>query len=65
MKTSVPNLRVPLDAEIELGDNWADVKEVSEWLSLRDNKDEKWKNASNELKQAIFICEELKKEGVK
>ena len=30
MRTSVPNLRVPLEASPELGDNWASTKEVSE-----------------------------------
>lgn len=62
MRTSVPNLRVPLEAEIELGDNWASTKEVKEWLSLRDSNDEKWITSSEELKQAVYICEELQKE---
>ena len=59
MRTSVPNLRVPLEAEIELGDNWASTKEVPEWIELRDKNDEAWQRASNELKKAVNICEKL------
>lgn len=59
MRTSVPNLRVPLEAEIELGDNWASTKEVPEWIELRDKNDEDWQRASNELKKAVNICEKL------
>lgn len=59
MRTSVPNLRVPLEAEIELGDNWASTKEVPEWIELRDKNDEAWQKASDELKKAVNICEKL------
>lgn len=59
MRTSVPNLRVPLEAEIELGDNWASTKEVPEWIELRDKNDEAWQKASAELKKAVLICERL------
>ena len=63
MRTSVPNLRVPLEAEIELGDNWANTKEIKDWIELRDKNDEAWQKASPELKQAVSICEKLIKEG--
>lgn len=63
MRTSVPNLRVPLEASPELGDNWASTKEVSEWIELRDKNDEAWQKASAELKKAVLICERLLKEG--
>ena len=63
MRTSVPNLRVPLEASPELGDNWASTKEVSEWIELRDKNDESWLKASSELKQAVNICDKLLKEG--
>lgn len=59
MRTSVPNLRVPLEASPELGDNWASTKEVSEWIALKDKNDEAWQKASDELKKAVNICERL------
>ena len=63
MRTAMPNLRVPLEASPELGDNWASTKEVSEWIELRDKKDEAYLKASPELKKAIGICDKLLKEG--
>ena len=63
MRTSVPNLRVPLEASPELGDNWASTKEVSEWIELKDKNDEAWQRASDELKKAVNICERLLKDG--
>ena len=63
MRTSVPNLRVPLEASPELGDNWASTKEVPEWIELRDKNDEALQKASAELKQAVNICDKLLKEG--
>lgn len=63
MRTSMPGLRVPLEASPELGDNWAETKEVPEWIELRDKNDEAWVKASPELKQAINICDKLLKEG--
>lgn len=59
MRTSVPNLRVPLEAEIELGDNWASTKEIPAWIESRNNNDEDWQKASDELKKAVNICEKL------
>ena len=63
MRTSVPNLRIPLEASPELGDNWASTKEVPVWIELRDKNDEAWQRASTELKQAVNICDKLLKEG--
>lgn len=63
MRTSVPNLRVPLEASPELGDNWASTKEVPEWIELKDKNDEAWQKASAELKQAVNICDKLLKGG--
>ena len=63
MRTSMPNLRIPLEASPELGDNWASTKEVAEWIELRDKNDEAWINTSPELKQAVNICDKLLKEG--
>lgn len=63
MRTSVPNLRIPLEASPELGDNWASTKEVTEWIELRDKEDEEWLKASDNLKKAVNICDKLLKEG--
>lgn len=59
MRTSVPNLRVPLEASPELGDNWASTKEIPAWIESRNNNDEDWQKASDELKKAVNICEKL------
>ena len=63
MRTSMPNLRIPLEASPELGDNWASTKEVTEWIELRDKNDETWQKASDNLKKAVNICDKLLKEG--
>ena len=62
MKTTIP-LKVPLDAEIELGDNWASTKEIKDWLEIRDNEPDKWEKLSEPLRQSVLICEKLIKEG--
>jgi hypothetical protein len=64
MRTAMPGLRVPLEAEPELGDNWASTKEVSEWIELRDKGDEAWLSASPALKEAVNICGRLLKEKI-
>lgn len=63
MRTSIPNLKIPLEASPELGDNWASTKEIPAWIESRDNNDEDWQKASDELKKAVNICERLLKEG--
>ena len=63
MRTATPNLRVPLEASPELGDNWANTKEVPVWIELRDKNDKEWLTASPELKKAVNICDRLLKEG--
>ena len=63
MRTSIPTLKIPLEASPELGDNWASTKEIPAWIESRDNNDEDWQKASDELKKAINICERLLKEG--
>ncbi len=63
MRTAMPNLRVPLEASPELGDDWASTKEVTEWIELRDKSDEAWQKASDSLKKAVNICDKLLKEG--
>ena len=64
MRTSVKGLRVPLEAEIELGDNWASTKTIGEWVEVRHNEPEKYNALSEELRSAIAICEQLLAEGV-
>lgn len=63
MRTAMPGLRVPLEAEIELGDNWASTKEIKDWVEIRENGPDTWCKTSPELKQAVAICEKLIKEG--
>ena len=63
MREALPSLRVPLEATPEIGDNWAETKEVKEWIKLRDEKSGEWDKASPELKKAVSICERLIKEG--
>lgn len=63
MRTSIPTLKIPLEASPELGDNWASTKEIPAWIESRDNNDEDWRKASDELKKAVNICERLLKEG--
>ena len=59
MRTSIPTLKIPLEASPELGDNWASTKEIPAWIESRDNNDEDWQKASDELKKAVNICERL------
>ena len=63
MRTAMPGLRVPLEAEIELGDNWASTKEIKDWVKIRENDKEAWEKTSPELKKAVAICERLIKKG--
>lgn len=63
MRTSVKGLRVPLEAEIELGENWASTKTISEWLEIRKEEPEKWAKLSSELRTSVEICEELVAKG--
>lgn len=63
MRTAMPGLRIPLEASPELGDNWANTKEIPEWIELKNKNDSAWVNASSELKQAVNICEKLLAEG--
>lgn len=63
MRTAVESLRVPLEAEIELGEDWASCRTVGEWLSLRDSGSEGWQGLSAELRRAVEICEGLVLKG--
>ena len=63
MRTSVKGLKVPLEAEIELGENWASTKTIPEWLEIRKEEPEKWAKLSSELRTSVEICEQLLAEG--
>ena len=63
MRTSVKGLKVPLEAEIELGENWASTKTIPEWLEIRKEEPEKWAKLSSELRTSVEICEQLLTEG--
>lgn len=62
MRNSIP-LRVPLEAEIELGDNWASTKTIGEWKEEKENNTDAWLNSSAELKKAVEICLDLLSKG--
>lgn len=62
--TNSVKLRVPLLCEPEIGDNWVNVKSISEWIELRDNKSSEWANTRQETKDFVELCETMKKEGV-
>ena len=61
MTTTVP-LNVPLEAEPELGENWAGTKTIGEWLKVRDKEPEKWESLSDNLKKAILIADKVRGE---
>ena len=63
MRTSVKGLKVPLEAEIELGEDWASTKTIPAWLEIRKEEPEKWAKLSSELRTAVEICEQLLAEG--
>ena len=56
------DLKVPLIADIELGDDWYNVHEIGEWLEFRDNNTEEWQNATEATKQNVNLCEKIMKE---
>ena len=61
MTTTVP-LKVPLEAEPELGENWAETKTISDWLEVRDKEPEKWESLSDNIKKAILIADKVRGE---
>ena len=62
MRNSIP-LRVPLEAEIELGDNWASTKTIGDWKEEKENNSDTWLNSSAELKKSVEICLDLLEKG--
>ena len=61
--TDTVKLRVPLICEPEVGTDWVHVKEIPEWIKLRDEGSSEWSNTSQEVRDFIYLCEKLKKEG--
>lgn len=61
--TDTVKLRVPLICEPEVGTDWVHVKEISEWIKLRDKGSSEWSNTSQEVRDFVYLCEKLKKEG--
>lgn len=61
--TNTVKLRVPLICDPEVGTDWVHVKEISEWLKLRDERSSEWSNTSQEVRDFVCLCEKLKKEG--
>ena len=58
MRNSI-KLRVPLEAEIELGDDWAGTKTIGDWKKEKEENTDTWVNASSELKKSVDICLDL------
>ena len=61
--TDTVKLRVPLICEPEVGTDWVHVKEISEWIKLRDEGSSEWSDTSQEVRDFVYLCEKLKKEG--
>lgn len=62
--TNSVKLRVPLLCEPEVGTDWYNVKEIPEWIELRDKGDKAWFDTSEEVRTFVNICDKLLKEGV-
>jgi DNA polymerase I - 3''-5'' exonuclease and polymerase domains len=56
-------LKIPLIADIELGDNWQNVREVKEWIELRDTNDDKWNSTTQAVRDCVNLCEQYEKEN--
>ena len=61
--TDTVKLRVPLICEPEVGTDWVHVKEISEWIKLRNEGSSEWSDTSQEVRDFVYLCEKLKKEG--
>ena len=61
--TDTVKLRVPLICEPEVGTDWVHVKEITEWIKLRDEGSSEWADTSQEVRDFVYLCEKLKKEG--
>lgn len=61
MTTTVP-LNVPLEAEPEIGLNWAETKTISDWLEIKNSSKEEWEQLPLNLRQAIEIADKIRGE---
>ena len=61
MTTTVP-LNVPLEAEPELGLNWAETKTIGDWLEIKNSSKEEWEQLPLNLRQAIEIADKIRGE---
>lgn len=62
MRTAVP-LRVPLEATPEVGTDWYNVREVAEWIELRDKDAKEWHETSSEVRDFVNIASRLLEEN--
>lgn len=63
MRNCVPSLRVPLEAEPEIGTDWYNVKTLKEWLECKKENNADWQKTSQEVRDFVIIAEELLKRG--
>ena len=56
------NVISTIEAEPELGENWAETKTISDWLEVRDKEPEKWESLSDNIKKAILIADKVRGE---
>lgn len=63
MRTSLPTLKVPLEASPEIGSDWYNVKELADWIECREENNDDWKNTTQDVRDFVTIAEKLLKEG--
>ena len=63
MRTSLPTLKVPLEASPEIGSDWYNVKELADWIECRKENNDDWKNTTQDVRDFVAIAEKLLKEG--
>lgn len=62
MTTCAPMLKVPLIADIEIGDDWYNVHEIGEWKEFMEQDSEEWQNASEATKENVRISLKIMEE---
>lgn len=61
--TNTVKLKVPLICLPEVGTDWVNVKEIPEWIELKNSNSSEWANTSQEVRDYVIIAERLLKEG--
>lgn len=61
--TDTIKLRVPLICEPEIGTDWVHVKEIPEWIELKNSNSSEWADTSQEVRDYVIVAERLLKEG--